>query len=115
MKLLFDENLSYRVVNQLRTDFPEILHADQAGLPDQPGDTVIFRWAKENGYVLVVTQDSDFIDILEREGPPPKIILLRVGNQRNATWVNFFRKNKSIIEDFAQDEKEVIFDVVALK
>lgn len=31
-----------------------------------------------------MTKDSDFIDLLERHGPPPQIIWLRCGNTSNA-------------------------------
>jgi len=33
---------------------------------------------------VVLTKDSDFVRLLERYGPPPKIILLTCGNTSNA-------------------------------
>ena len=34
--------------------------------------------------VVVMTKDSDFVDLLQRHGPPPQIIWLRSGNTSNA-------------------------------
>jgi len=46
-------------------------------------DPEIFAAAKAAG-VIVMTKDSDFVDLVERLGPPPKIIWLTCGNTSNA-------------------------------
>lgn|SRR5215213_10773443 len=46
-------------------------------------DQVIFAAAKAAG-VVVMTKDSDFVEMLQRLGPPPQIIWLRCGNTSNA-------------------------------
>lgn len=46
-------------------------------------DAEIFRAAR-GADAIVVTKDSDFSILLERFGPPPKIIWLRCGNTSNA-------------------------------
>jgi predicted nuclease of predicted toxin-antitoxin system len=51
------------------------------GLRDaEDGD--IFAAAKEAD-VVVITKDSDFVELLQRYGPPPQIIWLRCGNTSN--------------------------------
>jgi predicted nuclease of predicted toxin-antitoxin system len=32
---------------------------------------------------IVITKDADFVRLLERDGPPPRILWLTVGNIRN--------------------------------
>ena len=51
------------------------------GLRDA-SDPAIFRAAREAG-VVVVTKDRDFIRLLDDQGPPPKVIWLRLPTSRN--------------------------------
>lgn len=46
-------------------------------------DTDIFAAAQRAG-VIVMTKDRDFVELLERLGPPPQVIWLRSGNTSNA-------------------------------
>jgi predicted nuclease of predicted toxin-antitoxin system len=45
-------------------------------------DPEIFEAAKNQG-VIFMTKDSDFVDLVERLGPPPQIIWLTCGNTSN--------------------------------
>jgi predicted nuclease of predicted toxin-antitoxin system len=51
------------------------------GLRDA-GDEVIFSAARQPG-VVVITKDSDFLDLSLRHGPPPQILWLTCGNCGN--------------------------------
>jgi predicted nuclease of predicted toxin-antitoxin system len=46
-------------------------------------DSEIFEAAKDQKAILM-TKDSDFVDLVERLGPPPQIIWLTCGNTSNA-------------------------------
>jgi predicted nuclease of predicted toxin-antitoxin system len=46
-------------------------------------DVEIFERAKKAG-AIVVTKDSDFVHLLDRFGPPPKILWITCGNTSNA-------------------------------
>ncbi|WP_416208272.1 DUF5615 family PIN-like protein [Halomonas sp.] len=46
-------------------------------------DEVIFTAARQSD-VVVLTKDRDFPDLLERYGPPPKVIWVTMGNTTNA-------------------------------
>ena len=46
-------------------------------------DPVIFERARTAG-VIVLSKDSDFVDLVTRYGPPPQIIWLTCGNTTNA-------------------------------
>ena len=48
------------------------------GLRDAEDET-IFQATREAGAV-VVSKDNDFLDLLERYGPPPKVIWVTCGN-----------------------------------
>jgi predicted nuclease of predicted toxin-antitoxin system len=45
-------------------------------------DSEIFEAAKAQG-VIVMTKDSDFVDLVDRLGAPPQIIWLTCGNTSN--------------------------------
>ena len=56
-------------------------HVFDAGL-HTASDTDIFAAArKQDG--IVVTKDVDFVHLLERHGPPPRVIWVTVGNVGN--------------------------------
>jgi predicted nuclease of predicted toxin-antitoxin system len=46
-------------------------------------DPVIFEAARTAGVDAVMTKDRDFVDLIERLGPPPKLIWITVGNTSN--------------------------------
>ena len=83
MKLLLDANLSWRLCNKLKTHFDDCLHVDFIELKVPAKDFEIWDFALMNNLILV-TNDDDFIDLLNMKGYPPKIILLRTGNQSNS-------------------------------
>ena len=114
MKILFDENLSYRIVNRIKSVYPEAAHVDQVGLPERPGDPLIWKWARENDYIVIVSQDADFVDLLDRNGAPPKVIHLRFGNQRVATVAEFLVAKHSMISAFAEDKEHSLLEILSL-
>jgi len=80
MKLLLDANLSWRLVKRLSNDFPTVEHLTRTGLPIPADDKEIWNWALANDFIIV-TNDEDFSNLLILRGFPPKVVLLRRGNQ----------------------------------
>ena len=80
MKFLLDENLSKRIVPLLEKDFPGTTHVTSIGL-ERAKDKAIWSYVKKGKYVIV-SRDSDFIDMVSLYGPPPQVILLSWGNCR---------------------------------
>lgn len=102
MKLLFDENLSFKLCRQLNDLFPGSSQVRLDGL-ERADDRAIWDHAKENGYVLV-TLDADFVDMAGLLGPPPKVIRLRCGNQPTTVIEALLRHHAALIVDFEQDK-----------
>lgn len=98
MKLLLDENISFRVLNSISFLFPESIHVSrsQAGVR-LDGD--IFKYAKLNEFTIV-TYDEDFCDLQLLRGYPPKIIWLRFGNASNLKLTSKLRENELVIKSF---------------
>ncbi len=101
MKLLFDENISPRLVTLLETDFPLSLHVDGVGLHGKP-DKEILAYAVTNGYTIV-SEDSDFRQMSFVRGAPPKIIWLDIGNSSTEIIASVLRRNKLTVQMFIQD------------
>lgn len=78
MKLLFDQNLSRKLVNRLSDIFPESSHVQFHDLAEET-DTKIWEFAKLNNF-CIVTQDADFPERSRLYGSPPKVVWLRCGN-----------------------------------
>jgi predicted nuclease of predicted toxin-antitoxin system len=57
MRLLFDENLSHKLVRLLADLFPDSIHVRDVGLK-AAGDPVVWEFAKNND-LMIVSKDSD--------------------------------------------------------
>jgi predicted nuclease of predicted toxin-antitoxin system len=75
VKLLFDENLSRKLVLRLAELYPDSAHVVEFDLLDSP-DRKIWEHAKAMGFVIVSTH-SDFYELATTIGPPPKVVWLR--------------------------------------
>lgn len=78
MKLLFDANLSFRLVEQLNDLYPDSIHVRKIAL-EKSSDQDIWDYAQNNGFT-VVTKDADFHEYTIVRGSPPKVIWIRRGN-----------------------------------
>ncbi|SOD78732.1 DUF5615 family PIN-like protein [Spirosoma fluviale] len=83
MKILLDANLSYRLVRKLTAIIPDCLHVTRTGLPIPAEDIAIWQWARVNNRIIV-TNDDDYYNLANTYGFPPKVVLLRMGNQSSA-------------------------------
>lgn len=78
MKLLLDQNLSFRLLDSLRDAFPGSTQVSLVGL-QEASDREIWDFAREQGFVIV-TKDADFHELCLLLGPPPKVVWLKIGN-----------------------------------
>jgi predicted nuclease of predicted toxin-antitoxin system len=78
VKLLFDENLSPKLVARLATEFPNSAHVDRIGLGGVD-DALVWEYAKTKDYILV-SKDADFHEKSLLLGHPPKVVWIRRGN-----------------------------------
>ena len=96
MKLLLDENLSRRIVPFLQIAFPGSSQVALLGL-ETVADAEIWRYAKENGFVIV-SRDSDFHERSLIEGHPPQIVWLKIPNRSRAVVLNILLEHRIEIE-----------------
>jgi len=79
-KLLIDANISYRIKKNLYPVFEDVLHVTDLNLSQPAKDIEIWKWAKANQF-LITTFDTDFETLFNFRGFPPKLVLLKIGNQ----------------------------------
>ncbi|WP_019946259.1 DUF5615 family PIN-like protein [Hymenobacter aerophilus] len=92
MKWLLDANLSYRLVRQLADVPAEVVHVSRCGLSAPASDEEIWAWTRANA-ALIVTNDEDFYRLAAVHGHPPKVVLLRTGNQATSFIAQLLTKH----------------------
>jgi predicted nuclease of predicted toxin-antitoxin system len=111
VKLLFDQNISHRVVLRLNDILPEAKHVKDFNLQFS-SDFRIREFAKENGFTMV-TFDVDFFDLAVLMGIPPKLIWLRLGNIGTSRLVEVIRSRENSIRNFIEDPE--LRDLICLE
>lgn len=101
MKLLFDENLSPRLVHALESEYPNSAHVRALGLRGAT-DGAIWERARQEAYAIV-SKDNDFRQLSFLHGAPPKIIWLSVGNAGTEAVLRFLRSQRAEIQTFEAD------------
>ncbi|MDR3673083.1 MAG: DUF5615 family PIN-like protein [Holophaga sp.] len=101
MRLLLDNNLSPRLIQQLADVFPGITHVEPVGLAES-SDQDVWTYAMANR-CLIVTKDSDFAEIQVLRGFPPKVVWIRLGNCTTAQLEALFRSHAEDLERFDAD------------
>lgn len=101
MKLLFDQNLSFKLVQKLAVIYPGSNHVRLLGL-DQADDEMVWEYARLHDYTMV-TQDGDYSNLSNLRGFPPKIIWLRGGNRPTSEIDRLLRHHQLNIRRFLGD------------
>jgi predicted nuclease of predicted toxin-antitoxin system len=102
MRILIDQNISFRIISRISNILPDCVHVKTVNLIDA-NDFQIFMYARKAGFDVVITQDEDFNLLQIEHGIPPKIIWLRTGNCSTALLANVILDNKETIHNFLAD------------
>ena len=108
MKLLFDANLSPRLVKQLADLFPESVHLFDLPLPRDIADGSIWAYAKQNGFDIVTADGDDFPPLARRFGPPPKVILLESWRYPTRIARAVIQSNAMVIAEFGRSNEGLL-------
>lgn len=103
MKLLFDQNLSFRLTAHLEDFFPDSLHVKDIGL-EKATDSEIWEYAKKQD-MIIVSKDTDFHQKSFLYGPPPKVIWIKKGNCSTKEIINLLQKSSGVIKSFVDDSQ----------
>jgi predicted nuclease of predicted toxin-antitoxin system len=103
VRLLFDENVSHRLVGILAREFPDSTHVRDVALRGAV-DSQIWDHARANS-LMIVSKDTDFRERSYVEGFPPKIIWLDVGNAGTAAIAELLKRERGRIDLFEKQEE----------
>jgi predicted nuclease of predicted toxin-antitoxin system len=112
LKLLLDQNLSYKLIAALESAFPGTSHVLRLGL-DQSPDVELREYARQQGFTLL-TKNTDLVDLCVFRGAPPKVLWLRVGNCSTALIEDVLKRNEGRILAFGEDESQVVLSIFRL-
>ena len=103
MKLLFDQNISYRILKKLPDVYSGSSHVKSEGLMNA-SDLEIWEYAKLHQFIIV-TQDSDFNDLFLLKGFPPKILWFQTSNLRTDDLALILKNQQNDIIDFIDNDE----------
>ena len=107
MKILVDNNLSFRAAIFLNKTFKGSIHVEKFGLDTDTEDSEIWQFAKENKFAIL-TKDNDFEAMSRLFGCPPKVIYLTCGNKTTGEIVTILEKNIRVIRSFTEDTENCL-------
>jgi predicted nuclease of predicted toxin-antitoxin system len=110
MKLLFDQNISHRLISRIQDILPNSKQVRELNLENST-DREIWGFAKENGFTIV-TFDGDFYDFSLVWGHPPKIIWIRTLHQTTHKVEEILRKHHLILAEFQDNEDLACLEII---
>ena len=90
-------------MRELADLYPASAHVTGVGLAGASDDAV-WRYAATHGYLLV-TKDEDFLRRSVLDGPPPKVVWIRLGNGPTAAIAQLLRDHYQDLERFVTHEE----------
>jgi predicted nuclease of predicted toxin-antitoxin system len=84
---------------------------DNIGLHVSAKDTEIWKYAKQNDFVIV-SNDEDFLNLSSIYGFPPKVVLLRTGNQSRKYTESLLIDIKPRIVTFVESSEYGVLEVI---
>ena len=107
LKLLFDANLSPKLVDRLDDLFPDSVHVFDTGLGRFTSDEMIWEYAGAKGFTIV-TADSDFLDLARSRGVPPKVVRLENCNYRTSRVEDLLRRHAILTTELEQSSRATL-------
>ena len=101
MKLLFDQNISFRITKLISGKYQIAKQVRELGLENST-DLEIWEFQELESWEDDAF-DSDFYDLSVVNGCPPKIIWLRIGNSSTENTAKVLLDNQELINDFVVD------------
>ena len=113
MKVLIDQNISFRLIERVQHALPiDFIHVKSVNLADA-SDISIYVYAKNENFDAIMTMDNDFINIQSMLGTPPKLIWLRVGNCSTAALSLIINQKTTEIHAFLEEVDNDILEIWA--
>jgi predicted nuclease of predicted toxin-antitoxin system len=106
MRLLFDQNLSHKLVRRLADIFPDSLHVRDIGMKSAT-DPAIAKVALTED-LTIVSKDADFLALRFVLGEHVRMVWVRLGNGSTDQVEQALRHWRTSIEALVNDPSQVI-------
>jgi predicted nuclease of predicted toxin-antitoxin system len=110
MKLLLDENLTFRLTKSLQAGYPGSCHVKDVDLLETD-DNLLWQWAHQRNGFAILTQDAKFEQLARLRGYPPKVIYLRFGNSSLLNTISQLRHYRDVIIEFYLDSEAACLEL----
>jgi len=108
MKVIVDQNISFRIIPSLNGLFEDIKHIKDVNLVNAD-DFEIYMFARVNGFDAILTLDEDFYNLQLTHGIPPKVVWLRTGNCSTSILTAIIHKHiKDIYNFYGNDDLDCL-------
>ena len=111
MKLLLDENISWRLIKKLTHVFTDVIHVSALKITQPATDNSIWEFAKKNDYVIM-SKDDDFEKTVLLRKAPPKLIFLKTYNLNTNKLAFLILDNSLKIRDFINSNDNDILEIL---
>lgn len=109
MRLLFDQNLSPRLVDRLEDIYRNSVHVAEVDL-DRALDRDVWEYAREHE-LAVVTKDADFEERSVLHGFPPNVVWIRRGNCRTKEIEDLLRRRQKAVKQLRDDKETGVIEL----
>lgn len=108
MTFWLDAQLSPNLCSWFSSQFPShlMIPLRDIGLRDASDTTIFFKARDEKA--IVITKDSDFVQLVEYYGAPPQVVWLRVGNTSNDALIKILSDRMGDIFTLLDSGSDVI-------
>jgi predicted nuclease of predicted toxin-antitoxin system len=103
VRLLIDENLSWKLIRDLSSVYPDPIHVRDVGLASAD-DSTIWAYARANA-LTIVTKDLDFHQRSFLHGAPPRVIWICRGNCSTAEVIEVLRSQYDVVRGFHENSE----------
>lgn len=110
MKILLDANISFKLKSKLSSHFLDIEQVEWINVVQPATDIAIWEWAKSEN-AIIVTIDDDFYNFSNVYGFPPKVVLLRTGNQSTNNLAEILIKHSGDIHQLYNDDETGLLEI----
>lgn len=110
MKILFDQNISPKILNKLPSEFHACQQVRFVEL-ENASDLEIFKYAGSHGFAIA-SFDSDFVDLNSLFGVPPKIIYINTGNLTTQSIADLIQNKLLNIIHYLNSETDEVLELI---
>jgi predicted nuclease of predicted toxin-antitoxin system len=110
MKLLLDQNISYKLIKPLSKLYEEVVQISRLGM-GQTSDSMVWQYALTYGYTMV-TYDAYFVERNALTGYPIKVLWLKCEDTSTENVLRLLSENYETITQFHEDDTKSCLEII---